>query len=100
MSNTGVNILQGRTLEMGSRGESKKMVQLVSKRLKGLMAEHDITIRELSKKMSISKNSLTQKINGQREWYFDELIFITRQFGFSEVKEVFPELYNYILRAG
>lgn len=73
---------------------------IASKRLKGMMAESDTTIINLSKKMGISRRSLALKINGQREWSYDELVFITKQFGFSEIKEVFPELYNHILRAG
>lgn len=76
------------------------MTKIASKRLRGLMVEHDITFYELSKRMGISKNSLILKTNGQHNWRYWELIFIIKQFGFSEVKEVFPELYNAVLRAG
>ncbi|WP_273483561.1 helix-turn-helix domain-containing protein [Desulforamulus ruminis] len=75
-------------------------MNVVCKKLKGLMAEHGITIRELSKMMGISQKSLSRKINGQRDWCFDDLIFIARCFGFAEVKEVFPELYDYVLKVG
>jgi DNA-binding transcriptional regulator GbsR (MarR family) len=74
--------------------------RIVCKKLKGLMGEHDITISELSKRIGLSKNSLTMKINGWRDWRYCELLFVIKQFGFSEVKDVFPELYDYILRAG
>ncbi|WP_347491173.1 helix-turn-helix domain-containing protein [Desulfoscipio sp. XC116] len=72
---------------------------IVSKRLKGLMAEHEITIRKLSQKIGISENSLTLKINGRRDWWYWEMIAIMKHFGFSEVKDVFPELYDHILKA-
>lgn len=74
--------------------------QIVCKKLKGLMVEHGLTLKDLSKKIGISENSLTLKINGRRDWWYWEIMLITKQFGFSEVKEVFPELYNSILRAG
>ena len=70
------------------------MTKIVSKRLKGVIVEHNMTYCELSKKMGISKNSLGRKINGQYSWLYRELIFIVKFFGFSEVKEIFPELYN------
>ncbi|MFZ5650162.1 MAG: hypothetical protein ACOY4I_04820 [Bacillota bacterium] len=76
------------------------MTRIVSKRLRGLMAEHDITLLDLSKRLNIPEKSLSLKINGRRNWMYRELISITMQFGFSEIKEVFPELYNYILTAG
>ncbi|OPY58478.1 MAG: hypothetical protein A4E55_00884 [Pelotomaculum sp. PtaU1.Bin035] len=67
--------------------------QIVCRRLKGLMAENDITVQNLSKKMGISEELLEQKINGGCDWLFVETMFIVKEFGFSEVKEVFPELY-------
>ena len=75
-----------------------KRKQIISKRLKGLMAEHDVTIKDLSKKIGISENTLFLKINGQRDWWFRETIFIVKEFGYSEVKDVFPELYEDALR--
>jgi len=76
------------------------MAKIISKKLKGLMAEHEITVRELSNIINVSERSLSLKINGRRDWYYRELIFITKQLGFSEIKDVFPELYDYILKAG
>ena len=78
--------------------KSKKSI--VCKKLKGLMAEHDITIRKLSEKIGISENSLTLKINGQRDWWYWEMLFVIKQFEITEVKDVFPELYESILKAG
>jgi DNA-binding XRE family transcriptional regulator len=72
---------------------------IVSKRLKGLMAEHDVTVRDLSKKIGISENSLTLKINGHRDWWYWELILIVKEFSFSEIRDVFPELYSSVLTA-
>ncbi len=74
--------------------------RMVSKKLKGLMAQHGITIRKLSNMVGISEKSLSLKINGRRKWRYWEAIFIVGQFGFSEVKDVFPELYDSVLRAG
>lgn len=76
------------------------MDKIICKRLRGLMVEHDITLYDLSKRLSISEKSLSLKINGRRGWMYWELISIVRQFGLSEVKEVFPEFYNHILEAG
>jgi len=73
---------------------------IICKKLKGLMAENDVTIRKLSAKIGISENSLTLKINGRRDWWYWEMLFVMKQFGFTEVKEVFPELYESILKAG
>lgn len=73
---------------------------IVCKKLKGLMAEHEITVRQLSKKIGISENSLTLKINGRRDWWYWEMVSVMKHFGFSEVREVFPEIYNHVLKAG
>jgi len=75
-------------------------VSITSKRLKGLMAERDITLLELSGKMGISENDLRLKINGLADWLFSELVFVVDCLGFSEVREVFPELYNHVLNTG
>lgn len=72
------------------------MERIISKKLKGLMAEHRLTNAELSKKIGISPKTLSLRINGQRKWLYKELVDITKLFGFSSVKEVFPELYNSI----
>ncbi|HOV79555.1 MAG TPA: helix-turn-helix transcriptional regulator [Bacillota bacterium] len=68
--------------------------RVVSRRLKGLLVEHDMSIKDLAKRIGISENSLTLKINGHRDWWYWELMLIVKVFGFSEVKEVFPELYE------
>ncbi|MCM1567015.1 MAG: helix-turn-helix transcriptional regulator [Dehalobacter sp.] len=73
---------------------------VVSRRLKELMAEHEITIPELAKKMGISKSSLSRKINGRQTWYAHEMCFITQYFWFSEFKNVFPEMHNSVLSEG
>lgn len=70
---------------------------VVCKRLKGLMVEYEITVRKLSRKIGISENSLTLKINGHRNWWLWEILSITKQFGFSDARDVFPEIYNFIL---
>jgi len=72
---------------------------IVCRKLKGLMAENDITVRKLSQKMGISENSLTLKINGHRDWWYWEMVSVMKNFGFTEVKDVFPEIYNHVLEA-
>jgi len=76
------------------------VIDIVSRRLKGLMAERDMTNKSLSKAIGISENMLTVKINGGCDWWYWELIAIVKQFGFCEVREVFPELYNHFLEVG
>jgi len=72
---------------------------VVSRKLKGLMVEKGITLPVLSKKIGISENSLAQKINGHRDWWYRELIFIVKEFGYLKVRDVFPELYESVLNA-
>lgn len=73
---------------------------IISRRLKGLLAENDITVNSLSGKMDIPEKILMQKINGGREWLYKEMVFITKLFGYSEVKMAFPELYNSVVNGG
>jgi len=68
--------------------------RVVCKRLKGLLVEHEMTIKDLSKKLGISENALMLKINGHRDFWFRETMQITRIFGSDEIKDVFPELYK------
>lgn len=63
------------------------------------MVEHEMTIKDLSKKIGISENSLTLKMNAQRDWWYWEVMLIVKEFGFSEVKDVFPELYEAVSKA-
>lgn len=67
------------------------------RKLKGLMAENNITISRLSSITGISPRALALKIKGEREWLYHEVINITKQLGYSEVREVFPEMYNHVL---
>lgn len=73
--------------------------KIVCKKLKGLMVEHDMPARKLSGKIGISESSLVQKINGHRDWWYWEVMSIVKMFGFSEVKDVFPEIYDSVLKA-
>ncbi|HOV80327.1 MAG TPA: hypothetical protein PK728_09515 [Bacillota bacterium] len=68
--------------------------RIVSKRLKGLMVEHDASLRELARITGAPEKSLMAKIDGQKKWLFRELLAIIKYFNYTEVKEVFPELYN------
>ena len=45
-------------------------------RLKGLMAENDMSIKKLAETVGISPKSLQRKINGRTHWSFNELTAI------------------------
>lgn len=70
------------------------MKYIESKRLKTILFDKGITYEQLAKKIGISENNLYHKINGKRRWWIDECIEIAKILGFSEIKEVFPEIYN------
>lgn len=57
------------------------------------MAENSLTHATLAKKIGISENSFTIKINGTREWKFIETLLISQIFN-KDIKEVFPEIYK------
>ncbi len=66
-------------------------------RLKGILAEHKITQERLAKMTGISENSLTRKVNGHRDFWYWEVVLITRLLGFHNINEVFPELYKAVV---
>jgi len=70
---------------------------IISRRLKGLMVERGITIHELSQEINIPEKTLVMKINGEDEWLFHENMCVIKYLGFTRVRDVFPEIYNYIL---
>jgi transcriptional regulator with XRE-family HTH domain len=47
--------------------------EIVGKRIKKLMEIKNITSQQLSKKMDIDINSLNKKLEGQEEFYLDEM---------------------------
>ena len=73
---------------------TKSKKEIVCKELKGLLAKNDLTIGKLAGKLGISENALTLKINGERRLWLDEALKITKIFGFEQVRDVFPELYD------
>ncbi len=48
--------------------------QLIGKRVKMLMTMRNIKRKDLASKMGISYNTLTKKVNGQREFCVDEIL--------------------------
>jgi len=72
--------------------------KIVCNRLKGLMVEKGMPAKILSKKVGISESTLLQKINGHRDWWFWEVVAIVKVMGYFETKEVFPELYEGVLK--
>ncbi len=73
--------------------------RIISRKLKGLMAEQGITRRELADRIGISESALSKKINGRREWKFKEMLDVVHLFGLTEVRQAFPELYDSVLKA-
>ncbi|MFA5252032.1 MAG: helix-turn-helix transcriptional regulator [Phycisphaerae bacterium] len=71
---------------------------VVCRKLKGLLAENEMSVKKLSQIIGISENSLTLKVNGQRNWWFWEMVRTMKVFGYEEVREVFPELYEATLK--
>ena len=53
--------------------ERKMEPEIVGKRIKKLMEIKNITSQQLSKKMDIDINSLNKKLEGQEEFYLDEM---------------------------
>ncbi len=47
--------------------------EIVGKRVKKLMKIKNITIQQVSKKMGIDINVLNKKLDGQEEFYLDEM---------------------------
>lgn len=66
---------------------------IVCRKLKGLMAEKELTIRKLAEMVGVSENSLTLKINGHRDWWYWEILEVAKIFNL-EVEKVFPELVS------
>lgn len=54
--------------------------QLIGSRLKALMTIRNIKRKDLAVKLSISYNTLTKKLNGQREFTINEIL---------KIKEIF-----------
>lgn len=74
--------------------------RVICKRLKGLMVERGIGTYELAQKLGMGPSTLNLKINGKRDWWYSEVARITIVFGYDEIKDVFPELHNSILKKG
>jgi DNA-binding XRE family transcriptional regulator len=67
------------------------MTRVECNRLRGIVAERKLTIEWIAKKIGISVNSLSIKINGHREFKFSEAYRIANLLE-MEVRDVFPEL--------
>ena len=71
---------------------------VTSRKLRGIMAEYGISTFELSQEMKIPESTLLLKIDGRCEWLFCETMYIVKRLGFSGFRDVFPEIYNYVLK--
>lgn len=67
-------------LEKKRKGEVNMNPQLIGSRLKALMTIRNIKRKDLAMKLGISYNTLTKKLNGQREFTINEIF---------KIKEIF-----------
>lgn len=58
---------------------------IIGNRIKGLLSIKDISREELSKKMGISYNTLTKKLNGKREFGTNDLIKMKKIFNLDAI---------------
>ena len=57
--------------------------------LKGAIASNGITQKELAKIIGMSNNSLSRKIQGQREFTLGEVVSICKALNISEPADIF-----------
>ena len=67
--------------------------EIVGKRIKKLMEIKNITSQQLSKKMDIDINSLNKKLEGQEEFYLDEMKKIQQIF-YLDIKTVYELFFK------
>ena len=53
------------------------------------MEEFLIALEELAEKLSISKQTLTRKINGKTDWTYPEIIILTELFHIEDPESFF-----------
>lgn len=91
---------------------TNKELRPESKTLKTLLFDSSITYVQLAKRLGISENNLTFKINGRRKWWIDECVAIVgvlnsikkketdlegETFLLLDLKAVFPETFKKVL---
>lgn len=64
------------------------MQQKISK----LMEEYSIPFGELAEKLSVSKQTLTRKINGSTDWTYGEIIILTELFNIKNPQSFFFDM--------
>ena len=90
---------------MCTRGRKKtlkpkaKRNPVKSLRLRGLMAENEMTTAMLAKKIGISELTLQLKITGERAWWFWETLEVSKVFGYDSTKDVFPEMHKLVMES-
>ncbi|MEW9673501.1 helix-turn-helix transcriptional regulator [Ammoniphilus sp. 3BR4] len=67
-------------------------------RLKVILAEKDITIKELAAATGLSRNNLTAIVNGKQRPYIDNAYMIAEALG-MHIDRVFPNYYKYESKA-
>ncbi|MFA5252035.1 MAG: hypothetical protein WC454_05575 [Phycisphaerae bacterium] len=65
-----------------------------------LMDKHKLKSIALSSMLMITNESFLLKLSGCEEWLFKEMLLLANLFGLSEVKDLFPEIYNHVLNSG
>lgn len=54
----------------------------------------NMTYAQFAKKLGISENNFTFKINGKRGWWLEECILAVKLLDKKDLKEVFPEAFE------
>jgi lambda repressor-like predicted transcriptional regulator len=67
---------------------NSKPMDLKSK-IEALMQEKNISFNELSTHFTISKQTLTQKLNGTRDWTFTEMMVLSKLLGIDDPQGFF-----------
>ena len=61
--------------------------------LKGLMAEKDMSAKQLAGILNISPKSFSMRITGKKEWSYEEILLIVNILNAS-IEDVFPYMYQ------
>jgi len=63
--------------------------KIMSDKMSKFMEEFLIALEELAEKLSISKQTLTRKINGKTDWTYPEIIILTELFHIEDPESFF-----------
>lgn len=65
----------------------------MSRRLKGLLAEHNIQHQELAKVLGLTRETLSHKLNGKSDWWLGEMAQIKNYFKQQGIEISYDEVF-------